>query len=188
MPYPKTHEKVIELVPKIDKDIDIVDLGCGKGEVVRKLKELEFKNISYCDLKDNFDGNVKICDLNNTIPYKSSSFDLVVSTEVIEHLENKFLFFSEVKRVLKRNGVFIFSTPNLSNIPNRILYLITGRFIEFNIKEFPEHKNPFFNWELPRFFKIEKITYNRGFIPLVRLPFITNKFFGQTVIVKCRLK
>ena len=61
------------------------------------------------------------------------------------------------------------------------------RFIEFNKKE-PLHISPFFVWEFPRFFKIEKIVYNRGFIPILRIPFLNNKAFGQTLIIKCKVK
>ena len=39
-------------------------------------------------------------------------FDIVISVEVLEHVEKDDLFVKEVHRVLKQNGVFIMTTPN----------------------------------------------------------------------------
>lgn len=188
MAYPGTHQQALNLVKDLDKNIKIVDLGCGRGDIVKQLRKKGFRNILYSDIKNQFDGRVKPMDFNKKLKFKDDSFDLVVSTEVIEHLENKYFFFREVKRILKKKGIFIFSSPNIYNVPNRIIYLLTGRFIEFNKKELPHHINPFFRWELPSFFKIEEIRHNRGFIPFLRIPFLNNSLFGQTLIIKCRVR
>lgn len=45
------------------------------------------------------------------IPFKDETFDIVVALEVIEHVPNIQKSFSDVNRVLKKNGHFIFSTP-----------------------------------------------------------------------------
>ncbi len=45
------------------------------------------------------------------IPFKNETFDIVVALEVFEHVPNVLKSFSEVKRVIKRKGYFIFSTP-----------------------------------------------------------------------------
>jgi len=71
-------------------------------------------------------------DFNKKLKSNNDSFDLTISTEGIEHLENKYLFFREIKRILKKKGHFIFYSPNISNIANRSIYLLKSRFIEFN--------------------------------------------------------
>lgn len=50
-----------------------------------------------------------------------SSFDCVVAVEVLEHVEQDADFVSEVRRVLKPEGVFLMTTPNgdFLKIPNR---------------------------------------------------------------------
>lgn len=45
------------------------------------------------------------------IPFKDETFDIVVALEVIEHVPNVQKSFTDVKRVLKKKGHFIFSTP-----------------------------------------------------------------------------
>lgn len=49
------------------------------------------------------------------------SFDLVVSSQVIEHLYNPGNFVLSVKSVLRENGVLIFTTPNLDCLAKRLL-------------------------------------------------------------------
>jgi ubiquinone/menaquinone biosynthesis C-methylase UbiE len=46
-----------------------------------------------------------------SIPLESSCVDLVVSFETLEHIGNQGLFLKEIKRVLKRHGLLIMSTP-----------------------------------------------------------------------------
>lgn len=46
------------------------------------------------------------------LPFADESFDCVVSFQVIEHIKRDRAFVDEVRRVLKRGGKFIVSTPN----------------------------------------------------------------------------
>jgi len=50
-------------------------------------------------------------------PYKDDSFDIIVSVEVLEHVDEDERFVSEVRRVLKNEGVFVMTTPNGDWIP-----------------------------------------------------------------------
>lgn len=46
------------------------------------------------------------------LPFDDESFDCVVSFQVIEHIKRDRAFVGEVRRVLKKGGKFIVSTPN----------------------------------------------------------------------------
>ena len=46
-------------------------------------------------------------------PWEDNTFDVVISTEVFEHLEYPFITANEVYRVLKKDGIFIGSAPFL---------------------------------------------------------------------------
>lgn len=48
------------------------------------------------------------------LPFEDESFDYVVSFQVIEHIRRDKEFVREVRRVLKKGGKFIVSTPNRS--------------------------------------------------------------------------
>lgn len=52
----------------------------------------------------------------NTLP--DAAFDVVVSVEVLEHVEADRLFVQQVARVLKPGGYFLMTTPNGDYVPN----------------------------------------------------------------------
>lgn len=68
-------------------------------------------------------------DLNcGKLPFDSNRFDVVVSTEVLEHLGAPFMILSEIVRVLRPGGLLCITIPNYWNIRYRVRYLLTGNF------------------------------------------------------------
>ena len=189
MSYKNTYEKITKIINKLPKNSKIIDLGCGTGRMAYSLMEKGFKNLVFCDINNYTNDKIMKMDLNKKFKFKNSSFDVVVSTDVIEHIENKFFFFNKVRRILKRGGLFIFSTPNVHNIYNKLYFLFKNKFIEFPHHKFNggiefKHTNPIFLWDIPEYFKTE-VDYNRGYIPLLRINFLNNDWFGQEFIFKC---
>lgn len=102
--------------------------------------------------------NLKFHDLNsnNEIPYENK-FDFVVCQEVIEHLENPWLLFRKVKKVLKENGVLIVTTPNITSDRSKEIFMASdfGNFnhfedIHINVGS---HINPIPFWEMMKIAK-----------------------------------
>ncbi|HNW90162.1 MAG TPA: methyltransferase domain-containing protein [Bacteroidales bacterium] len=46
--------------------------------------------------------------------FEDNYFDVVVTFQVVEHIKNDLLFFSEIKRILKPGGKLILTTPNIA--------------------------------------------------------------------------
>ena len=65
-------------------------------------------------------------DLTRGLPYPDKSFDLVVLTEVIEHLENHRAALGEVARVLRPGGHLILTTPNIMRLDSRLGFMLSG--------------------------------------------------------------
>jgi ubiquinone/menaquinone biosynthesis C-methylase UbiE len=110
---------------------DVLDLGCGDGEVAVELARLTGAKVIAADVS-----NVALdacrrrglqtarLQAGEPLPFAENSFDLVFMTEVIEHLLDPSRTLNEIRRVLRPNGYLILSTPNLACLPNRFLVLL----------------------------------------------------------------
>lgn len=58
------------------------------------------------------------------LPLSDNSFELVICNQVFEHIKGVFDLLSEIHRILKPGGHFIFSVPNLASLHNRLLLLL----------------------------------------------------------------
>ena len=146
---------VIKILSSLPKGARVLDVGCGPGILSEKLNKFGL-NVSACDIERKINKNDKIlfkyADLNKKIPYNNNFFEAVVCLEVIEHLHSPWLLVEEIYRVLKKDGIVILSSPNISNCVARIYHLLTGKMWLF--KTFTtDHINPMSYWEIERIFK-----------------------------------
>lgn len=66
-------------------------------------------------------GNVR-----TALPFEDSSLDLVVASEIFEHLISPLLFLEETSRTLKPGGLMLLTTPNVSHIGAIVRLLMGG--------------------------------------------------------------
>ncbi len=57
------------------------------------------------------------------LPVKSGLYDLIILTEVIEHITFPQIFILEITRLLKEDGKLLLTTPNIHMFGNRIATL-----------------------------------------------------------------
>lgn len=106
----------------------ILEIGCGRGFLSKQLLDLGYNVIcTNYNSKPLFDDlKCDMVDLNNGLPYAENSFDAVICVEVIEHVPNAVSVLEEFKRVLKKDGLCIITTPNILNLYSRLRFLLSG--------------------------------------------------------------
>jgi SAM-dependent methyltransferase len=85
----------------------------------------------------------RVCNLlNEPIPLEDGQMDMVVFTEVLEHLNTgPGKIFSEINRVLKPGGMLVFSLPNTAMLKNRVAALLGKPVLEPVYAVFKEEKS-----------------------------------------------
>jgi len=102
----------------------ILEIGCGIGTVVNELSS-KGHDIAGIDISDeaieygrNKYGDIRLeVQAAETLPYEDESFEVVLSFDLFEHIAAIDKHVSEVRRVLRPGGYYLFQTPNrYSNI------------------------------------------------------------------------
>ncbi len=83
-------------------------------------------------------------DLQKTFPIESSTADVVICAETMEHLPNQHFFFQEAARILKADGELIITTPNVSSLRSRFSHFVGES--EHYSTSLPNEFNAFTNW------------------------------------------
>ncbi|MFA5336873.1 MAG: methyltransferase domain-containing protein, partial [Candidatus Omnitrophota bacterium] len=90
------------------------------------------------------------------LPYKSNSFDAVVGVCVLHHLNLEGTL-KEIKRVLRQDGIILFSEPNMMN-PQLMIQKNIKPIKKIAILGETEDETAFFRWKLKR--QLEKLGFN----------------------------
>lgn len=87
-----------------------LDVGCRDGHQTRWLERRGYE-VTSIDVESNFPG-ARVVDANAPLPFEDDQFDLIWSSEVIEHLKNPAFSLRELRRVAAPGGEIILTTPN----------------------------------------------------------------------------
>ncbi len=118
---PSFFSKYIQSLRSEAKDGQILDVGCGVGQVVKALRDSGFnaqgvdvsepnirkatEHVGHCSLYD-----------GTKLPFKDSTFESVGAFNVLEHVEEPEAFIQELVRVLKPAGRLVLSSPNFLRV------------------------------------------------------------------------
>ena len=123
------------ILAHIKPDSTVLDLGAGAGIV----SQMNFKGLAGKVCGVDLDPRVvdnpmldegRVSDAGE-IPYGDGLFDVVISDNVLEHLDAPLAVYGEVARVLKPGGVFLFKTPNKWHYMPTIARLTPHGFHQF---------------------------------------------------------
>lgn len=107
--YKPYHQDLFCMIRKYSKG-DVLDIGCGNKPYEPIFKGLINKYVG-CDIIQSNLNKVDVLSPANKIPLNDNSFDTVISTQTIEHVEDYQGLVNEAYRLLKPNSYFILSGP-----------------------------------------------------------------------------
>lgn len=118
---------------------NVIDVGCGDGDFLARFVEMgcvafgtefdkESQKVSQSKGAIMLGGG-----LNPELPEMLSGFDLIIFTEVIEHINNPIEVLQNFKKIMKPGALLFITTPNFESIERHILGPRWGMIM------YPEH-------------------------------------------------
>lgn len=118
----KVYNKSVQLIKKcISPDKKIIDIGCGEGKILQKLKEVGYTNLYGMDPSRHSIERIKACgiygiqaNIFDDVPVEyMHQFDLVISTAVAEHIYDLKLYYQNIQKYMKEETAYF-----LTNVPD----------------------------------------------------------------------
>jgi len=96
----------------------ILDVGCGTGSILRDLKMRGYTNLHGMDISQyavdrlRTEGLTMWCARLPRLPISDAKFDVVIASQVLEHVIRRGRFMREIARVLRPGGRAFVFVPN----------------------------------------------------------------------------
>jgi len=129
----RLHSTIFEFL-NIDENDLVLEIGCGKGDLTEKLSK-KYKKIVALDISSvgvkkarkrvdvNYNGEFLVADATE-LPFDAHQFDVVILSEVLEHVIDQKRCIQEIYRVLKPNGYPMLTTPNSGGFHRNMIKLV----------------------------------------------------------------
>lgn len=140
-----THRRLDEIVAgfsRYRRTIKFLEIGFGAGSFLEAAKRAEWDvegveiSQSACE-HSRADGFKVFCGELAEAKYPDGAFDVVVASELMEHVADPVSLLQEVARILRAGGLFWATTPNARGLSSRWLGM------EWSVLSPPEHLHLF---------------------------------------------
>jgi len=116
-------KKVFEKYKIFPGKINILEVGCGGGILSEEIAGMGFNTTGIDPSELSINSAIKHADESNlkinyklgtgeNLPFQNNSFDVILCCDVLEHVHDLPKVISEISRVLKGEGLFIYDTFN----------------------------------------------------------------------------
>ena len=107
---------ISRMINQLKKNLFILDVGGANGAIGKHLWKLG-NNVVTLDLPSVVSNNrnkeiLAVGGDAEKLPYRDNFFDIILASEIVEHLWDPVAFFNQSYRVLKNGGYLIVSTPD----------------------------------------------------------------------------
>jgi len=173
------YKKVLKYLKK--NNSKIAEIGFGNGYLLSLL----IKKYNYVYGLDISEKNIKITKKrfkkvifklikdDGKLPFKDNELDCFIASEVIEHMNDKELitFKKELKRVLKKGGIFIGTVPANENLKDNYCYC-------------PNCGTEFHKWGHKQSFSYKRLLKEFNNLQKVSIKYYFNRYQGDNIIEK----
>ena len=130
--------KTLSLLPQsLASGTSLLDIGCGTGDFLceaanagYQVTGVEFSPTSAAAAASRVPGRI-VCGSIDSAAFPDSSFDVVASSDVIEHVRNPLAFACEIRRILRPGGTALISTPDLESWSHKLL---GRRWVDYKVE------------------------------------------------------
>ena len=180
--------------------LECLDIGCGGGILSERLSRLGARvtgidasessiNVAkQHSIKSRLEINYRCITTTNLLKNEKekflNKFDIVIASEVIEHVNERKVFLSDISKLCRSGGLVVFTTINKS-----FLGIILGKFFAENILNVvPKNTHNPEKFISPQELSSEAQEHNIildnfvGFIPKFKIQNIINKEFGDFIL------
>jgi SAM-dependent methyltransferase len=132
------YRRIVNLIPQ-NAPARVLEIGVGYGMLSLLLKRFYpfdvtatehpsrgyLQSAEFMGLLQREGVHIIEHDLNYPLPFTDGAFDIVFCCDVIEHLPAVIVqeSLNEMRRVTRKDGHLVLSTPNLARLPNRLRFL-----------------------------------------------------------------
>lgn len=143
--WPKTKLFFDELTKNDNKDLKILDVGCGNGRNIIYLKDNGCTNVKGCDVTNEF---VLICKEKNldvqqeniiNLSYPDNSFDVIICIAVIHHLsteDRRIKAIEELVRIVKPGGKILIQVWAFKQVFSKVKYTEKDVMIPWHMRRY----------------------------------------------------
>ncbi len=132
------HQRILQIVKAINKtkhNLKVLDVGCATGYLSASIKKfgnnsvygVEISELAAREAKKVMDevivGNIEEIDL----PYPKGYFDVIICSDILEHLFDPKNTLVKLRKYIKRNGLLLAVLPNIAHYTVR-LALLKGKW------------------------------------------------------------
>ncbi len=118
----------------IDRARSILELGAGGGFLLEELWRSGFRELTGSDITTSAlreiqrrTGDLHVVGADaESLPFADSAFDIVITSDVIEHLVRVDMHLADVARILRPGGQYLLKTP--SRRPAELYYRLRGLY------------------------------------------------------------
>ena len=107
------------LIASVTKPTDVIlDVGCGDGHMLRTLKGAGYRHLHGLEISDYAVQRLRGEGIHMhkgklpRIPLPDDAYDVVIASQVLEHVIRRRLFVKEIRRVLKPGGLACIFVPD----------------------------------------------------------------------------